>query len=96
MNEFELIARLTKNLPTNKAVLVGAGDIAVCGEDKDEATAKLLDSIPGTGFTAGANVYGGGTPRGFSRGFSPGGGGPKVATRPAPGSHASGARGAAG
>ena len=26
MNEFELIARLTKNLPTNPAVLVGAGD----------------------------------------------------------------------
>jgi thiamine-monophosphate kinase len=26
MNEFELIARLTKNLPTNKNVLVGSGD----------------------------------------------------------------------
>src|ERR1035437_5958304 len=26
MNEFELIARLTKSLPTNKNVLVGAGD----------------------------------------------------------------------
>jgi thiamine-monophosphate kinase len=26
MNEFELIAKLTKSLPTNKNVLVGAGD----------------------------------------------------------------------
>ena len=26
MNEFELIARLTKSLPTNRNVLVGAGD----------------------------------------------------------------------
>ena len=26
MNEFELIARLTKNLPTNKSVVTGAGD----------------------------------------------------------------------
>jgi thiamine monophosphate kinase len=26
MNEFELISRLTRSLPTNKSVVVGAGD----------------------------------------------------------------------
>ncbi|HWQ15464.1 MAG TPA: hypothetical protein VNL77_21870, partial [Roseiflexaceae bacterium] len=38
-------------------VLVGAGDIASCGHDRDEATARLLDAIPGTVFTTGDNVY---------------------------------------
>src|SRR2546430_15926825 len=33
--------------------LVGAGDIASCTKTGDEATAKLLDSIAGTVFTAG-------------------------------------------
>src|SRR5437763_14225700 len=39
-------------------VLVGAGDIARCDGQGDEATAALLDGIPGTVFTAGNNVYG--------------------------------------
>jgi hypothetical protein len=34
-------------------VLVGAGDIATCGESGDEVTADLLDGIPGTVFTTG-------------------------------------------
>ena len=38
-------------------VLVGAGDIADCGTDGDEATAALLDGIAGTVFTAGDNAY---------------------------------------
>ncbi len=38
-------------------VLVGAGAIAGCDTDDDEATALLLDSIPGTVFTLGDNVY---------------------------------------
>ena len=39
------------------AVLVGAGDISSCDNDNDEATAKLLDDIPGTVFVLGDNVY---------------------------------------
>jgi calcineurin-like phosphoesterase family protein len=39
-------------------VLVGAGDIASCGSSGDEATAKLLDDIPGAIFTLGDFVYG--------------------------------------
>jgi calcineurin-like phosphoesterase family protein len=38
-------------------VLVGAGDIASCASINDEATARLLDNIPGTVFTVGDNVY---------------------------------------
>jgi len=38
-------------------VLVGAGDIARCDGEGDEATADLLDDIEGTVFTLGDNVY---------------------------------------
>jgi hypothetical protein len=37
-------------------VLVGAGNIARCDASGDEATARLLDSIPGTVFTTGNSV----------------------------------------
>src|SRR5207244_1980714 len=38
-------------------VLVGAGDIASCTSTNDQATAALLDTIPGIVFTAGDNAY---------------------------------------
>jgi len=38
---------------TTNQILVGAGDIASCAALGDEATADLLDQIPGTVFTAG-------------------------------------------
>ncbi len=37
-------------------VMVGAGDIAPCSSPGAEATAKLLDSIPGTVYTTGDNA----------------------------------------
>ena len=43
--------------PSGDPVLVGAGDIADCGLDGDTQTAKLLDGIAGTVFTAGDNAY---------------------------------------
>jgi len=39
------------------AVFVGAGDIAECGRVEHEATARLLDRIPGTVFAAGDTAY---------------------------------------
>jgi hypothetical protein len=42
---------------TGDPVLVGAGDIASCTSSNDEATARLLDAIPGTVFTTGDNAY---------------------------------------
>jgi hypothetical protein len=41
-------------------VFVGAGNIATCGNNKDEATAALIDALPNaTVFTAGDNAFGG-------------------------------------
>lgn len=69
------------------AVLVGAGDIAQCGKESHHATAALLDSIPGTVFTAGDNAYRDGTVREFRECYEPSWGRHKARTRPAPGNH---------
>jgi hypothetical protein len=76
--------------------LVGAGDIAVCGSPHDEATADLLDGIPGTVFTAGDNVYYSGTPQEFTDCYDPSWGRHRARTRPAAGNHDYDTPGAAG
>lgn len=43
-------------------VLIGAGDMGTCASTNDEATARLLDSVAGTVFTAGDNDYVDATP----------------------------------
>ena len=53
------------------ATLVGAGDIAGCDWDEDEATAALLDGIDGTVFTAGDNVYPAGSTDTYADCFDP-------------------------
>jgi hypothetical protein len=68
-------------------VLVGAGDIAKCNSVGDEATASLLDGLPGTVFTAGDNVYGGGGLTDFTDCYGPSWGRHKDRTRPATGNH---------
>jgi len=69
-------------------VLVGAGDIARCDGQGDEATAALLDGIPGTVFTAGNNVYGSDSVApDFTNCYEPSWGRHKARTRPAVGSH---------
>jgi acid phosphatase type 7 len=68
-------------------VLVGAGDIANCSLSGDEATAKLLDNIAGTVFTAGDNAYTGGTATQYKNCYGPTWGRHKARTRPTPGSH---------
>ena len=73
--------------PAPPAVLVGAGDIASCSYDADEATAKLLDSIPGTVFTAGDDAYPNGTADQFANCYGPTWGRHKARTRPSPGNH---------
>ena len=69
------------------AVLVGAGDIARCGREGDEATAVLLDRIPGIVFTAGDNAYPSGRNRDFRECYDAGWGRHRARTRPAPGNH---------
>ncbi|HEX7118259.1 MAG TPA: metallophosphoesterase [Longimicrobiales bacterium] len=69
------------------AVLVGAGDIASCGTDGDDATAELLDAIEGVVFTTGDNAYPNGTTMEFMRCYDPTWGRHKGRTRPTPGNH---------
>jgi 3',5'-cyclic AMP phosphodiesterase CpdA len=68
-------------------VLVGAGDIAVCGSPGTEQTAAMLDRIDGTVFTAGDNAYFQGTDADFRNCYDPTWGRHKGRTRPAPGNH---------
>jgi calcineurin-like phosphoesterase family protein len=73
--------------PLSSEVFVGAGDIGVCGSGATVATARLLDSIPGTVFTAGDNAYQEGTAQQFLDCYDPTWGRQKSRTRPAPGNH---------
>ncbi len=77
-------------------VLVGAGDIARCSSSGAEATARLLDSIPGTVFTTGDNAYESGTATEFRNCYEPTWGRHKARTRPTPGNHEYNTAGASG
>src|SRR5262245_13985258 len=79
----------------SNVVLVGAGDIADCGSTGDEATAALLDSIPGTVFTAGDDAYPDGSTTDFANCYDPSWGRHKARTRPSPGNHDYNTNGAA-
>jgi 3',5'-cyclic AMP phosphodiesterase CpdA len=68
----------------------------VCGATGDEATAQILDSIEGTVFTLGDNVYPNGTLEQFMDCYEPSWGRHKARTRPVPGNHDYNTPGAAG
>jgi acid phosphatase type 7 len=82
--------------PEPDPVLVGAGDIASCDSGGDEKTAALLDTIEGTVFTLGDNVYPNGTAKQFLQCYDPSWGRHKARTRPVPGNHDYRTSGAAG
>jgi hypothetical protein len=68
--------------------LVGAGDIVGCSDlSGAEATAKLIDAIPGTVFAAGDLAYQRGTYEEFLKCYGPTWGRFKARTRPTPGNH---------
>jgi acid phosphatase type 7 len=77
--------------PTQAPVtLLGAGNIAVCGDlnQGDERTSRLVEKFPGAAiFTTGDNVYGAGTPNDFAFCYDPTWGRFKGRTRPSPGDH---------
>jgi hypothetical protein len=75
---------------------VGAGDIAVCGSRGTVETANLLDSIPGTVFTTGDNVYPVGSEQHYRDCYEPTWGRHRARTRPSPGNHEYEVPGAAG
>jgi len=85
---------ITVTPPSASVVLVGAGDIADC--TTGEPTAKLLDNIAGTVFTAGDNAYSNGTASEYASCYDPSWGRHKARTRPAPGNHDYGTSGATG
>lgn len=66
---------------------MGAGDISTCDNNNDEATAKLLDNIPGTVFVLGDNVYTDGTYGEFTNCYHPTWGRHKDRTKPVLGNH---------
>src|SRR5215831_17530170 len=69
-------------------VLVGAGDIASCDDLRGaEATAKLIDRIPGTVFAVGDLAYPDGSEHDFDACYGPTWGRFRRRTRPAPGNH---------
>jgi hypothetical protein len=76
--------------PSYVVTLVGAGDIADCswqGGSNAEATAKLVDKIAGTVFTAGDNAYFNGSAEEFNNCYQPRWGRFKNRTYPSPGNH---------
>ncbi len=81
---------------STQLVLVGAGDIARCDSLHDEATAALLDTIPGTVFTAGDNIIDNGSLTDFTKCYAPTWGRQLARTRPAAGDKEYQTAGAAG
>jgi hypothetical protein len=73
--------------PGPPAVLVGAGDIGLCGSPAVAATAQLLDRISGIVFTTGDNAYPNGTAQNFRDCYEPHWGRHRNRTRPTPGNH---------
>jgi uncharacterized protein YjdB len=73
--------------PGSALVLVGAGDIARCGDSGAENTARILDTVPGTVFTTGDNAYPDGTAEDFANCYDPTWGRHKSRTRPSAGNH---------
>src|SRR3712207_3086721 len=68
-------------------VFSGAGDIADCNSTGDEATASLLDTLPGKVFTLGDNAYENGTDAEFANCYEPSWGRHKTRTYPSAGNH---------
>jgi 3',5'-cyclic AMP phosphodiesterase CpdA len=69
------------------AVLVGAGDVAMCGVPEVETTARLLEGISGTVMALGDLAYPRGSANDFAACYEPTWGRVKARTRPAPGNH---------
>lgn len=72
---------------TGVPALVGAGDIASCGAQGDDDTARLLDEVSGTVFTTGDNAYPSGTAQQYDACYEATWGRHRARTRPAAGNH---------
>lgn len=82
--------------PAGPVTLIAAGDITSCAVTSDSATAKLVESIPGTVAALGDDAYDSGTVSEYSRCYAPTWGAFLDRTRPVPGNHEYLTRAAAG
>lgn len=73
--------------PVPPAVLIGAGDIGLCGSTAVAATAQLVDRVEGIVFTTGDNAYPNGSMADFQNCYEPSWGRHRARTRPVPGNH---------
>jgi hypothetical protein len=89
-------AQVTIYILPSEPVLVAAGDIANCNSQGDEATAALLDNIPGTVLALGDTVYQSGTLQEYNNCYAPYWGRHKARTLPTSGNHEYLTPGAAG
>jgi hypothetical protein len=81
-------SKAAKEKSPDTFTLVGAGDIVGCSDlSGAEATAKLIEAIPGTVFAAGDLAYQRGTLEEFQKCYGPTWGRFKARTRPTPGNH---------
>ena len=78
---------LLDQIDHSESLLIGAGDIGLCGSQAAEATARLLDGMAGVVFTTGDNAYPQGTAANYRDCYEPNWGRHKARTRPAPGNH---------
>jgi acid phosphatase type 7 len=77
-------------------VVVAAGDIADCGREDDEATARLVGGVDGTVLTLGDHAYPDGSTENFAQCYEPSWGQFKARTMPSPGNHEYQTAGASG
>jgi len=87
---------VTVVVPASPVLLTGAGNIARCDKQSDEATANVLNSIGGAVFTAADNVNASATATDFTNCYGPSWGRLKVRTRPSAGDKEYKTTGAAG
>jgi calcineurin-like phosphoesterase family protein len=81
--------------PTPEAVLLAAGDIGMCEGGGGEATAELVERLPGTVAALGDNVYENGSTDEYADCYAPHWGRLLSRTRPAAGNHEYHSEGAA-
>jgi len=73
--------------PATVQIFSGASNIASCGTDEDEATAQILDTLPGTVFVLGDNVNPSGSAANYTNCYTPTWGRHKARTRAVVGNH---------
>ncbi len=75
------------SLEPGAAMLIAAGDISECDSNADEATARVVEGLPGTVAALGDLAYDSGSSSDFERCYAPTWGRFRNRTRPVPGNH---------